>query len=929
LKKTLLPGGNFITYSYDPNGNVTKMAAEPNNGEPNIVASYEYEPIFNFIKKITDPNGEVTTLDYNEYNGNLNSITLPQVPTLNGDEIPIIRFKYNDYGQLIETNSPDGIITKYDYYDANSFYKLKKITRDYGTNPNCENITTEYVYDHLGNIAEIKNLGASATQPNESDDYIITQFKYNNLNQLIQMMTMGNNSTIFHYNKAKKLAMIEREIEGPNQITNYSYDILDNLKSITNPLGYVTKVGHDASENLADVNDAEDNKTKYDYDERDLLWKVTDANGNVTEYSYTPNGQLAKIKDANGNETTYHYDGFERLKWIQYPNDTNEAYTYDKNSNIKTYKNRADQIITYRYDALSRLIAKTRPGETEMTNTTLWYDIAGRLKEVRKGTISILESYYYDRIGRVIDVENANSNIVSYEYDKLGRRKKMTYPDDTYILYYYDSMSRLTDINDQSNNCIVHFSYDELGRRVSSTYGNGTGADYGYDLANQLQWVINDIDSDITFEYTSYDKVGNRKNMFMNNDESTYTYDKLYQLIRADYPAVWSTTDVNYYYDKVGNRTSTSSTTATAYMHNNLNQYYSIGTTTCSYDDNGNLKQYGNWRYYYDCENRLTDVNLGTIKRVHCSYDYLGRRVSRSVGTSSPISYVYDGQHIIAEYDNTGNLLRKYIYSDRIDEPVCLIETIDENRKYYYHYDGLGSVVALTDSSGVKVRQYRYDAFGGTTITNISSRTIANRFMFTAREYDYEGLMLLYYYRARHYRPNIGRFLQPDPIGYADSMNLYQYCLNNPLNFTDPSGLLVGKDHEQITRRAMKKAGFLNPNIDLAVKANKRVDRLTNQFNNPAHYMPGTSEEAEKMVKGQLKKAKRLKDGGKIKESMQELGKGLHTLQDKYPHEKRGSWWNHIKGLAPGVSSPDDDWGNPSDNAYKDTEEYINEYNKP
>jgi RHS repeat-associated protein len=88
--------------------------------------------------------------------------------------------------------------------------------------------------------------------------------------------------------------------------------------------------------------------------------------------------------------------------------------------------------------------------------------------------------------------------------------------------------------------------------------------------------------------------------------------------------------------------------------------------------------------------------------------------------------------------------------------------------------------------------RYSYDAFGNTTIrdTQGNLRTTSaygNRFMFTGREYDSETGN--YYYRARYCKPSIGRFLQPDPIGYAGGLNLYTYCGNNPINYTDPLGL--------------------------------------------------------------------------------------------------------------------------------------------
>jgi RHS repeat-associated protein len=136
--------------------------------------------------------------------------------------------------------------------------------------------------------------------------------------------------------------------------------------------------------------------------------------------------------------------------------------------------------------------------------------------------------------------------------------------------------------------------------------------------------------------------------------------------------------------------------------------------------------------------------------------------------------------------------LRKFIYGPGIDEPICLVEVAESNAVYYYHFDGLGSVIALSDVNSVLVERYTYDVFGRPAIrdangTEIAASAFANPYLFTGRAYDAETG--LYYYRARYYDYATGRFLQPDPIRYAKGLNLYTYVENNPLGWIDPFGL--------------------------------------------------------------------------------------------------------------------------------------------
>ena len=332
------------------------------------------------------------------------------------------------------------------------------------------------------------------------------------------------------------------------------------------------------------------------------------------------------------------------------------------------------------------------------------------------------------------------------------------------------------------------------------TYNNGTSIGYDYenkasddDLGNRLEQLDNNIGgTHIKFDYT-YDKVGNKLTMVV-DDTDTHNYDgydNIYQLTSVDYPTGSLYDDTDFVYDALGNRLTMDDGTLKTYQSNNLNQYTTNGDGTYSYNSNGNLTGDGSYTYAYDSQNRLVSIASLAVYE----YDWLGRRIAKTIG-GVRTEYVYDGDQVIAEYDDSGGsmqLARKFIYGPGIDEPICMIDVAGGGALYYYHFDGLGSVVALSDNAGAIVERYEYSAYGQTQILSPSHEPRAtsdysNPYMFTGRRLDDETG--LYYYRARMYHPELGRFMQPDPIGYLGGLNLYAYVKNNPLKWIDPWGLV-------------------------------------------------------------------------------------------------------------------------------------------
>jgi RHS repeat-associated protein len=146
--------------------------------------------------------------------------------------------------------------------------------------------------------------------------------------------------------------------------------------------------------------------------------------------------------------------------------------------------------------------------------------------------------------------------------------------------------------------------------------------------------------------------------------------------------------------------------------------------------------------------------------------------------------YVSDDSREVLEYDGTsGQMLRRYTHGRGLDE--ALNQIAPTRQRSILVPDVQGSTVATVDSATGAVIAAGYKPFGETADTTGS-------FRYTGRRIDDETLGL-YYYRARMYAPTLGRFLQPDPIGYAGGNNLYAYVGSDPLNQVDPSGLLAGQ----------------------------------------------------------------------------------------------------------------------------------------
>lgn len=744
---------------------ISVYAGATATGAPLNSTSYAYDSYGNVLtKSVTDgTSGMTRTWSYTYFNGG----RYGQVESVDGprtDVADVTGYTYYDCtsggecGQLHTVTDALGHTVTYNSYDANGM--PLQITDQNGT------ITT-LTYDKRQRLTS-RTVGGEETQ-----------FAYYPTG-LLQRVTMPDGSSLSYiYDTAHRLTEVDDSLDdrlvytldaaGNRQATQV-YDPSGTLVrtggGIYNSLGQLwqqltsaattsttTVYGYDAQGNVTSTAAPLGRTIGATYDALNRLETVTDPAG-VTGFSYDADDDITGVTDSRGLNTSYNYNGFGDVTGIQSPDSGASQFTYDSGGNLATEIDGRSAKTVYSYDALNRITKITYPDQ----NISYAYDQGargiGHVSSISDGTGQT--GFSYDALGRISQKTETIGNLslsVSYGYQN-GDLSSLTTPSGQALVYGYNANGQISSITLNGSILLGAVQYSPFGAVSGWAWSNGTQTARDYDLDGYTTEI--DSAGSSTYTYNDDGTIGSR------SDDS-----------EADYSVVPGTTNV-----------SVSSTS---------NQVASTSGTlvrTYSYDGAGNTLGNGSAGFSYNGANRLSSITGGGTT-VTFGVNALGQRVSKA-SPSGTVLFVYDEQgHLIGEYGSTGSLIEETVWLG--DIPVATLRP-DPNGGvdvYYVHTDQLNTPRRVTrPADNVVIWRWSSDPYGNGFVDEDpegGGQLFVYNLRFPGQYYDSET-GLVYNYR-RDYDPQLGRYVESDPLGLGGGLlDTYAYTAGDPIDYFDQDG---------------------------------------------------------------------------------------------------------------------------------------------
>jgi RHS repeat-associated protein len=761
------PNGNTVTYAYDTNHDL-KSASGPNSVP---FASISYYPDGR-LESVTDASGNTTTV-VDDVAGRQQTVSDP-----NGKLTTV--YTYDDLGDLLRQDQLfDGktLTTKYTYDGVGHLTSVTDPLQhtwsaDFDAAGNVHTVTDpdgrrwRYEYNANNQVTDIFGPPETANAP----ETFLAHLQYNSSGQLVDLEQTDHQHATFTYTGAHRTSATD---PGGRTFT-YSYDGAGRLDGVTD------SAGHGIS---------------WTNDDAGRVTSFTDQLNHTTGYEYDGDGNLRFRHDANGHTTEYRWDDRERLAAVIDPTSRTTAYGYDDDGRLAKITNPDQSVVGFGYNADSLLADVTLPGAAV---TDYGYDPIGRLTSASNAAASM--TFGWDDGSRLLSEQTTGTGAVAglstsmtYAYTDSGLRSSLTSADGT-TRYRQDWLGRLAEITDTTGGKFG-FAYYPTSLPASMTRPNGVTDSVTFDGSGDLlSRDATDASGAVVAraEYVPDPASGLRQSLTDLDGTHGYGYDDTGRLISAGHPAAAGLPDESYTYDAAGNRTSWPGSPASSVNVDAADRLTSDGRFDYSWSPNGDLRSRTErasgavTSYDYNAVHQLSAVHLADGSTVDYAYDPLGRRIQRSHG-GQVNRFGYDGPAVHLDLDADNHVTASYTTTGTT--AALEIEHADGTQLYPL-IDGIGSVTALTDSTGAVTGRYRYDSFGNPAAGNPGE----DRYTFTGQSYD--RATGLYDLRARQYDPATGRFLSPDPL---PSTNPYPYAANSPTNLTDPYGREAAPEYAELT----------------------------------------------------------------------------------------------------------------------------------
>ncbi len=718
------PEGAVMTYRYDSEGRIRAIK----NGRGIISVRNEYDEKGRVVRQrfpdkgemtYTYPEGERRTI-LRERNGSTiiyeQDEKLRNVAVIYADGSE--RREYDEKDRMTRYEDKNGNATDYTY-DENG--NLKSQTNALGEK-------TDFSFDAKGKLLKIEKEGIT-----------IVDNSYNEQGQLLGSRDALQREQRLTYDEKGQV----REIIKPDgSRIGMTYDKRGNVTEIKDPYGAVTGFTYDALNRVTETRDGNGNLLCYEYDNKDRIVCVTNPEGNSRRYRYNESGKVTEIEDFDGGKVTMEYNSINKPCIIRDKEGRESRRSYDLMWNLSEEILPTGAVNRYRYDAMNRLTAvETYKGEGEEAASCIYYthDRAGNVTEICLGDGKEClgkTAFTYDKLGRLVEREDAGGAKTTYRYDAFGNLIQLTDAMGGVSSYTYDGAGQRISKKDPAG-MVTTYIYDLLGNIESITDAGGRTITYHHEPGGRLAGVTYPDGKSVSYTYDGNGNVLTRESS--EGMKLSYTYDCMNRIVEVSSSLGQKKC---YEYDVLGNVTAMTDALSnrTTYEYTMSGKLSAVtdalsNRTVYAYDGADNLTcicQQGNEGE----EDRVTIYerdplgNLLTIKDAldveeHYRYDALGRLMEKTDRDGYTTAYTYtgtgqtsrilygDGKSVEMEYDALRRLTlvkdwlgETKIERDRMGRITSI--TDHEGRKVAYEWGDMGERKSMTYPHGKKV-SYRYD----------------------------------------------------------------------------------------------------------------------------------------------------------------------------------------------------------------------------